>query len=88
MRLSHFLDGQGSDRRLVPPHGSSLALAAMKIKSVISVFLLLVSLLLVGCASLDRSAADGPVMGCNQQEEESVKPGEEPLLDLLYCISW
>jgi hypothetical protein len=58
----------------------------MKIKSLISILLLLVSLLLVGCASLDRSAADGPAMECKLQEEKPLKPGEAPLLDLLYYV--
>jgi hypothetical protein len=44
------------------------------------------SLLLTGCASLQRSAADEPACGRNLQEQKQLKPGDEPVLDLLYYL--
>lgn len=58
----------------------------MKIKIPIPVLVLVVSLLLIGCTSLDRSAAEEPAWRGNLQEEKQVKPGDDPLLDLLYYL--
>ena len=58
----------------------------MKIKITSSVFVLLMSLLLTGCASLQRSADDEPACGRNLQEQKQLRPGDEPVSDLLYYL--
>lgn len=64
------------------------SLATMKTKNVILVLLLLVSLCLTGCASLRPSAAEESTTTCNRQEQKSLKPGDDPLLDLLYYVAY
>jgi hypothetical protein len=57
----------------------------MKIKRMISVFILCLGLFTTGCASLRPSAANEPALGADEQKK-CPTPDEQAALGLLYFV--
>jgi hypothetical protein len=58
----------------------------MKIKRMISVFILCLGVFITGCASLRPSAANEPALGADEQKKKCPTPDEEAALGILYYV--